>query len=170
LFLALTMLQTTPYDGQMILLTDQYTQNEKMFQVIKSLGNECHRVLLLHLPCTDQHHLDSNLQNPIPSSDTQAYSLYGTTIPRQGIFSYLDIPINLDGYLNTVQLIQDNVNKALQTMNQMTTIGVNNKGFDRLLSVVFEDTFSFSSSLLSLFSLLNSKRFSVSFIFPFDLT
>ncbi|KAG0801438.1 hypothetical protein G6F16_012367 [Rhizopus arrhizus] len=72
-----------------------------------------------------------------PSSDTQAYSLYCTTIPRQGIFSYLGILINPGGYLNTAQLIQGNVNKALQTMNQMTTIGVNNKGFDRLLSVRF---------------------------------
>ncbi|KAG1001888.1 hypothetical protein G6F27_012459 [Rhizopus arrhizus] len=43
-----------------------------------------------------------------PSSDTQAYSLYGTTIPRQGIFSYLGIPINPGGYLNTTQIIQDN--------------------------------------------------------------
>ncbi|KAG0753984.1 hypothetical protein G6F61_012170 [Rhizopus arrhizus] len=72
-----------------------------------------------------------------PSSDTQAYSLYSTTIPHQGIFFYLDIPINPGGYLNTTQLIQDTVNKALQTMNRMITIGVNNKGFDRLLSVSF---------------------------------
>ncbi|KAG0931988.1 hypothetical protein G6F57_010314 [Rhizopus arrhizus] len=59
------------------------------------------------------------------------------TIPRQGILSYFGIPINPGGYLNTAQLIQDNVNKALQTMNQMTTLGVNIKGFDRLLSVRF---------------------------------
>ncbi|KAG1123211.1 hypothetical protein G6F42_010759 [Rhizopus arrhizus] len=113
--------------------------------------------------CEDHSHRLGYRWNPLkcailaPSSDTQAYSLYGTTIPRQGIFSYLGIPINPGGYLNTAQLIQDNVNKALQTMNQMTTIGVNNKGFDRLLSVVFEDASSFSSSLLYLFSLLTSK-------------
>ncbi|KAG1303212.1 hypothetical protein G6F64_010268 [Rhizopus arrhizus] len=99
--------------------------------------------------CEDHSHRLGYRWNPLkcailaPSSDTQAYSLYGTTIPRQGIFSYLGIPINPGGYLNTAQLIQDNVNKALQTMNQMTTIGVNNKGFDRLLSVVFEDASSF---------------------------
>ncbi|KAG1220567.1 hypothetical protein G6F35_006614 [Rhizopus arrhizus] len=93
--------------------------------------------------CKDHSHRLGYRWNPLkcailaPSSDTQAYSLYGTTIPRQGIFSYLGIPINPGGYLNTAQLIQDNVNKALQTMNQMTTIGVNNKGFDRLLSVRF---------------------------------
>ncbi|KAG1257368.1 hypothetical protein G6F68_009337 [Rhizopus microsporus] len=93
--------------------------------------------------CEDHSHRLGYRWNPLkcailaPSSDTQAYSLYGTTIPRQGIFSYLGIPINPGGYLNTAQLIQDNVNKALQTMNQMTTIGVNNKGFDRLLSVRF---------------------------------
>jgi hypothetical protein len=125
--------------------------------------------------CKDHSHRLGYRWNPLkcailaPSSDTQAYSLYGTAIPHQGIFSYLGIPINPGGYLNTAQLIQDNVNKALQTMNQMTTIGVNNKGFDRLLSVVFEDIFSFSSPLLSLFSLLTSKRFLVSFILPFDL-
>ena len=93
--------------------------------------------------CEDHSHRLGYRWNPLkcailaPSSDTQSYSLYGTTIPRQGIFSYLGIPINPGGYLNTTQLIQDNVNKALQTMNQMTTIGVNNKGFDRLLSVRF---------------------------------
>ncbi|KAG0785673.1 hypothetical protein G6F21_009103 [Rhizopus arrhizus] len=93
--------------------------------------------------CEDHSHRLGYRWNPLkcailaPSSDTQAYSLYGTTIPRQGIFSYLGIPINPGGYLNTAQLIQDNVNKALQTMNQMTTIGVNNKGFDRLPSVRF---------------------------------
>jgi hypothetical protein len=125
--------------------------------------------------CEDHSHRLGYRWNPLkcailaPSLDTQEYSLYGTTIPCQGIFSYLGIPINPGGYLNTAQLIQDNVNKALQTMNQMTTIGVNNKGFDRLLSVVFEDIFSFSSPLLSLFSLLTSKRFLVSFILPFDL-
>ncbi|KAG0973961.1 hypothetical protein G6F28_013417 [Rhizopus arrhizus] len=93
--------------------------------------------------CEEHSHRLGYRWNPLkcailaPSSDTQAYSLYGTTIPRQGIFSYLGIPINPGGYLNTAQLIQDNVNKALQTMNQMTTLGVNNKGFDRLLSVRF---------------------------------
>ncbi|EIE82075.1 hypothetical protein RO3G_06780 [Rhizopus delemar RA 99-880] len=93
--------------------------------------------------CEDHSHRLGYRWNPLkcailaPSSDTQAYSLYGTTIPRQGIFSYLGIPINPGSYVNTAQLIQDNVNKALQTMNQMTTIGVNNKGFDRLLSVRF---------------------------------
>lgn len=72
-----------------------------------------------------------------PSSDTRSYSLYGTLLPRQTSFSYLGIPISPGGLLNTNDLVQNNINKALQSMNQMTALGVNSKGFDRLLSVRF---------------------------------
>ncbi|KAG1146994.1 hypothetical protein G6F37_011858 [Rhizopus arrhizus] len=69
--------------------------------------------------CEDHSHRLGYRWNPLkcailaPSSDTQAYSLYSTTIPRQDIFSYLGIPINPGGYLNTAQLIQDNLEYGL---------------------------------------------------------
>ncbi|KAG1493830.1 hypothetical protein G6F46_008534 [Rhizopus delemar] len=72
-----------------------------------------------------------------PGSDTRSYSLYGTVLPRQTSFSYLGIPISPGGYLNTNELAQNNINKALQTMNQMSAIGVNHKGFNQLISVRF---------------------------------
>lgn len=72
-----------------------------------------------------------------PNTDTRRYSLYGTEIPRQTSFSYLGIPISPGGFLNVNALVQNNVNKALQTMNQMSALGVNPKGFHRLLSVRF---------------------------------
>ncbi|KAG1529469.1 hypothetical protein G6F51_014140 [Rhizopus arrhizus] len=72
-----------------------------------------------------------------PSSDTQNYTLYGITIPHETSFSYLGIPISPGGYLNTQALIQSNTTKALKTMNQMTAIGVNSTGFNKLLSVRF---------------------------------
>ncbi|KAG1150279.1 hypothetical protein G6F37_000107 [Rhizopus arrhizus] len=72
-----------------------------------------------------------------PVEDTQSYSLYNTAIPRQDSFPYLSIPIRPGGYINTSELIQGNINKALKTMNQMTAIGVNSTGFDRLLSARF---------------------------------
>ncbi|KAG1510472.1 hypothetical protein G6F53_006656 [Rhizopus delemar] len=72
-----------------------------------------------------------------PAEDTQSYSLYNTAIPRQDSFPYLGIPIRPGGYINTSELIQGNINKALKTMNQMTAIGVNSTGFDRLLSARF---------------------------------
>ncbi|KAG1028717.1 hypothetical protein G6F57_001337 [Rhizopus arrhizus] len=72
-----------------------------------------------------------------PSSDTQDYALYGITLPRQVSFSYLGIPISPGGYLNTKELIQNNINKAQKTMSQMTVIGVNSTGFDKLTSTRF---------------------------------
>ncbi|KAG1638634.1 hypothetical protein G6F44_008640 [Rhizopus delemar] len=72
-----------------------------------------------------------------PGSDTRSYSLYGTVLPRQTSLSHLGIPISPGGYLNTNELVQNNINKALQTMNQMSAIGVNHKGFNQLLSVRF---------------------------------
>jgi hypothetical protein len=72
-----------------------------------------------------------------PSSDIQDYDLYGITLPHQVSFSYLGIPISPGGYFNTKELIQNNINKALKTMNQMTSIGVNSTGFDNLTSTRF---------------------------------
>jgi hypothetical protein len=72
-----------------------------------------------------------------PSETHRPYTLYGNPIPQQDYFSYLGVPIKPGGYLDTSQLVQNNTNKALQTMNQLTSIGVNPKGFDRLLSIRF---------------------------------
>ncbi|KAI7902941.1 uncharacterized protein BX663DRAFT_434554, partial [Cokeromyces recurvatus] len=50
---------------------------------------------------------------------------------------YLGIPIKTGGFLDATQLIQNNTNKVLQTMNQMAFIGVNPKGFNRLFATRF---------------------------------
>ncbi|KAI9485245.1 MAG: hypothetical protein EXX96DRAFT_472491, partial [Benjaminiella poitrasii] len=52
-------------------------------------------------------------------------------------FSYLGIPVKPGGYLDTVTLLQDNTEKALQTINQLAAIGVSPRRFDRLLAVRF---------------------------------
>ncbi|KAG0737612.1 hypothetical protein G6F57_002804 [Rhizopus arrhizus] len=93
--------------------------------------------------CEDHSYQLSFCWNPLkcailsPSSDTQDYALYGVTLPRQVSFNYLGIPVSPGGYLNTKELIQNNINKALKTMNQMTAIGVNSTSFDKLTSTRF---------------------------------
>lgn len=72
-----------------------------------------------------------------PSTDTSTYFLYGTAIPPQPSFPYLGIPIGPGGYLLSKDLIQHIVNKTLQTMNRMSAIGANHKGFSPLLSIRF---------------------------------
>ncbi|KAI8967051.1 hypothetical protein BDF20DRAFT_891932, partial [Mycotypha africana] len=93
--------------------------------------------------CEEHSHSLGYHWNPLkcavvaPSSDTSSYSLYGTSISRQTSFSYLGIPIGPGGHLLTNDLIQNNTNKALHTMNTMSAIGVNHKGFNQLLSTRF---------------------------------
>ncbi|KAG1578780.1 hypothetical protein G6F48_011664 [Rhizopus delemar] len=62
--------------------------------------------------------------NLLYQSTVSYYALYGIILPRQVSFSYLGIPISPGGYLNTKKLIQNNINKALKTMNQMTAIDI----------------------------------------------
>ncbi|CAO3637453.1 unnamed protein product [Mucor fragilis] len=72
-----------------------------------------------------------------PSSDTQFYQLHGTTIHQEHSFLYLDIPIKAGGLLNYSALVQHNINKASHTLNQLTAIGLNSKGFPPLLASRF---------------------------------
>ncbi|KAG2192365.1 hypothetical protein INT46_011178 [Mucor plumbeus] len=70
--------------------------------------------------------VDSNPQ-------TKNYYLYSNELPHQSFFPYLGIPIKQTGIIDTKALIQQNINKALGTMRQMASIGVNKKGFDKLI-------------------------------------
>ncbi|CEP20197.1 hypothetical protein [Parasitella parasitica] len=72
-----------------------------------------------------------------PSSDTQVYQLYGTTIHKESSFSYLGIPIKPGGLLNYPAVVQQSINKASLTMNQLTAIGLNSNGFPPLLACRF---------------------------------
>ncbi|KAG0783481.1 hypothetical protein G6F22_008669 [Rhizopus arrhizus] len=104
---------------------------------------DSNRLPTLLQQCEEHSQLLGYRWNPLkcaivaPSSDTSTYFLYGTAIPSQSSFPYLGIPIGPGGHLLSNDLIQHNVNKALQTMNQMSAIGVNHKGFSPLLSVRF---------------------------------
>ena len=71
------------------------------------------------------------------TTDAQTYHLYGTPIPKESSFSYLGIPIKPGGLLDYPALIQQNINKASLTMNQLTAIGLNSKGLPPLLACRF---------------------------------
>lgn len=72
-----------------------------------------------------------------PADDNTSYKLYGTDIPKEHVFPYLGIPIKAGGYIDYPSLVQNNINKASLTMNQLASIGVNAKGFSPLLSSRF---------------------------------
>ena len=72
-----------------------------------------------------------------PTIDTSNYQLYGTTIPKESSFSYLGIPIKAGGLLYSAALIQQNINKASRSMNQLDAIGVTSKDFSPLLASRF---------------------------------
>ncbi|KAI7907805.1 uncharacterized protein BX663DRAFT_492042, partial [Cokeromyces recurvatus] len=59
------------------------------------------------------------------------------TLPSEASFSYLGIPIKPGGLIDTAALINLNTKKARSSMNQISSLGVNHKGFNRLLSVRF---------------------------------
>ncbi|KAI7906159.1 uncharacterized protein BX663DRAFT_499050 [Cokeromyces recurvatus] len=48
-------------------------------------------------------------------------------LKRQGSFLYLGVPIKPGKYLDPVVLVESNATKALQTMNQLASIGLNPK-------------------------------------------
>lgn len=52
-------------------------------------------------------------------------------------FSYLGIPLKPGGFPESAALIQQNIDKASQTMNQLAAIGLNSKGFPPLLACRF---------------------------------
>jgi hypothetical protein len=71
------------------------------------------------------------------TTDAQTYHLYGTPISKESSFSYLGIPIKPGGLLDYPALIQQNINKASLTMNQLAAIGLNSKGLPPLLACRF---------------------------------
>lgn len=66
------------------------------------------------------------------ADDFLTYQLYGAAIPKASFFPYLGIPIKPGGLLDYATLVQQNINKASLTMNQLTVIGLNSKGFPSL--------------------------------------
>lgn len=65
------------------------------------------------------------------------YPLYGTTIQIQASFFYLSILFKPGDYLHKQELVTNYASKALATMNQLFSIGVNPKGFSHLLAACF---------------------------------
>jgi hypothetical protein len=70
---------------------------------------------------------------------TRSYSLnttvhWNTPILQNNYFSYLGIPIKPGCFLDPNSLVQNNVNKALSTMNTLVTISVDKFGFSELVS------------------------------------
>ncbi|CEG73599.1 hypothetical protein RMATCC62417_08949 [Rhizopus microsporus] len=58
-------------------------------------------------------------------------------LPNKDYFPYLSVPIKFGGIIDKSALLQQNINKALGTMRQLVTLGVNKNGLDYLLSTRF---------------------------------
>ncbi|CEG82715.1 hypothetical protein RMATCC62417_16746 [Rhizopus microsporus] len=72
-----------------------------------------------------------------PTYPSPSYTLYGEPIPKQPSFPYLGIPFRPGGYLDAVASVNQNMAKALATMNQLSAIGAHPKGFSPLLGTRF---------------------------------
>jgi len=72
-----------------------------------------------------------------PHPHPPSYTLYDSHIPFHSSFSYLGIPFSPGGHINALELVENNTTKALRTMNQLSTIGLNPSGFRTLLSTRF---------------------------------
>jgi hypothetical protein len=100
---------------------------------------------MVHLlkKCEDHSHKLGYRWNPKkcvildPTDQPLKYTLYGDVLAALPSFSYLGIPFRPGGYLNTFGLLSNNINKALATMNQLSSIGINPKGFSPLLATRF---------------------------------
>lgn len=66
-----------------------------------------------------------------------AYTLYGDVLIAPFSFSHLEILFWPGEYLNTLDLLSININKALATVNQLSTIDLNSKDFNTLLATRF---------------------------------
>ncbi|KAG1195055.1 hypothetical protein G6F70_008529 [Rhizopus microsporus] len=72
-----------------------------------------------------------------PTQLSPNYTLYDEPIPKQPSFPYLGIPFRPGGYIDAIALVNRNKAKALATMNQLSAIGVQPKGFSPLLGIRF---------------------------------
>lgn len=97
---------------------------------------------LLHI-CEDHSYKLGYRWNPSkcvvldPSNQSPTYYLYGDPLPVRSSFPYLGVPIRPGGYLHTFELLTNNINKSLATMNQLTMIGLNPNGFGQLIATRF---------------------------------
>ncbi|ORE01087.1 hypothetical protein BCV72DRAFT_323117 [Rhizopus microsporus var. microsporus] len=72
-----------------------------------------------------------------PTDQLLNYYLYGDLLPTRASFSYLGVPFCPGGCLNAFELLTNNINKSLATMNQLAMIGLNPNGLSRLLATRF---------------------------------
>ena len=72
-----------------------------------------------------------------PANQLLTYYLYWDPLPARSSFPYLGAPIRPGVYLHTFELITNNINKSLETMNQLAMIGLKPDGFDQLLATRF---------------------------------
>ncbi|KAG0798819.1 hypothetical protein G6F22_003841 [Rhizopus arrhizus] len=71
------------------------------------------------------------------STDSITYTLYDQPLPRETTFAYLGVPFKPGGHLDPDELIRRNTQKALATMNILSSVGVNPSGFSKLLCTRF---------------------------------
>ncbi|KAG1183777.1 hypothetical protein G6F36_008199 [Rhizopus arrhizus] len=71
------------------------------------------------------------------STDPITYTLCDQPLPRETTFAYLGVPFKPGGHLNPEELIQRNTQKALATMNILSSVGVNPSSFSKLLCTRF---------------------------------
>ncbi|CEP13597.1 hypothetical protein [Parasitella parasitica] len=72
-----------------------------------------------------------------PNPISRKYYLYNSELPNEDYFPYLGVPIKSGGIIDKPALLQQNINKALGTMKQLASLGVNKYGFDYLISTRF---------------------------------
>ncbi|KAG1139476.1 hypothetical protein G6F38_009802 [Rhizopus arrhizus] len=71
------------------------------------------------------------------STDPITYTLYDQPLSRETTFAYLGVPFKPGVRLDPEELIQQNTQKALATMNILSSVGVNPSGFSKLLCTRF---------------------------------
>jgi hypothetical protein len=71
------------------------------------------------------------------STDSITYTLYDQPLPRETTFAYLGVPFKPGGHLDPEELIRRNTQKALATMNILSSVGVNPSGLSKLLCTRF---------------------------------
>ncbi|KAG0950922.1 hypothetical protein G6F40_004966 [Rhizopus arrhizus] len=58
---------------------------------------------------------------------TIEYAIYDQVIPQATTFNYLGIPFKPGGHLYPEKLVQNNILKAMSTMNALSSIGFDHK-------------------------------------------
>ncbi|KAI8977565.1 hypothetical protein BDF20DRAFT_820428, partial [Mycotypha africana] len=71
-----------------------------------------------------------------PHNDPMTYSLYESPLRSVNSFPYLGVPFHPGGYVDPNELIRINTTKALATMDILSSIGLNNHGFENGSSIL----------------------------------